>query len=40
LELSKLTAANYDVYWSRAVTECRNVDAKWMENAVWGVSVR
>ncbi len=40
LELSKLTAANYDVYWSRAVTECKNVDAKWMENAVWGVSVR
>ncbi len=39
LELSKLTTANYDVYWGRAVTECRNADGKWMENAVWGALV-
>jgi prepilin-type processing-associated H-X9-DG protein len=37
LELSKLTAPDFDALWGRARTECGNADAKWMENAVWGV---
>ena len=39
LSAPMLLGTAYDPYWSRAVTECGNVDAKWMENAVWGVSV-
>jgi prepilin-type N-terminal cleavage/methylation domain-containing protein/prepilin-type processing-associated H-X9-DG protein len=35
-----LLGTDYDPYWSRARAECGNVDGKWMENAVWGVSVR
>jgi prepilin-type N-terminal cleavage/methylation domain-containing protein/prepilin-type processing-associated H-X9-DG protein len=31
------TAAELNALWSRAMTECGNVDGKWMENAVWGV---
>jgi prepilin-type N-terminal cleavage/methylation domain-containing protein/prepilin-type processing-associated H-X9-DG protein len=40
VELSKDPSPNYIVYWTRAMTECKNADGKWMENAVWGVSVR
>ncbi len=29
--------AEFDAFWSRAVTECKNADGKWMENAIWGV---
>jgi prepilin-type N-terminal cleavage/methylation domain-containing protein/prepilin-type processing-associated H-X9-DG protein len=36
LELAKNPASNLATLLSRAITECRNVDAKWMENAVWG----
>jgi prepilin-type N-terminal cleavage/methylation domain-containing protein/prepilin-type processing-associated H-X9-DG protein len=38
LDLSKDSAPNYTTYWNRAVSECKNVDGKWMENAVWGVT--
>jgi len=38
--LPPLRGSDYDPYWTRARNECGNVDAKWMENAVWGVSVR
>ena len=38
--LPPLLGTDYDPYWTRAQTECKNVDAKWMENAVWGVSVQ
>jgi len=44
LEMGKRTTmpstSEYNAYWTRAVAECKNVDGKWMENAVWGVSVR
>ena len=41
-ELCKLPSApaSFATYLARAITECRNADGKWMENAVWGVSVR
>ena len=39
LELCKLPGppASFNTYLTRAITECRNADGKWMENAVWGV---
>jgi prepilin-type N-terminal cleavage/methylation domain-containing protein/prepilin-type processing-associated H-X9-DG protein len=39
LELCKLPGppASFGTYLTRAITECRNADGKWMENAVWGV---
>ena len=39
LELCKLSSppASFGTYLTRAITECRNADGKWMENAVWGV---
>jgi len=44
LEIAKRTTmpspAEFSAYWTRAMTECRNVDGKWMENAVWGVMPR
>ena len=43
LELSKLPAFPFgqiDTYWTRAQNECGNADGKWMENAVWGVSLQ
>jgi prepilin-type processing-associated H-X9-DG protein len=33
------TTAEYTTYRNRAITECGNTDAIWMENAVWGVSL-
>jgi prepilin-type N-terminal cleavage/methylation domain-containing protein/prepilin-type processing-associated H-X9-DG protein len=41
LEICKLPSppGSYSTYMSRAVTECKNADGKWMENAVWGVMI-
>jgi L-fucose mutarotase len=38
LDLSKDSTPSYITYWNRAVSECKNLDGKWMENAVWGVT--
>jgi len=40
LEICKLlsppTPALYATYLAKAVTECKNVDGKWVHNAIWG----
>lgn len=38
LEMCKLPGqpTSFTPYLNRAVTECQNVDGKWMENAIWG----
>jgi prepilin-type processing-associated H-X9-DG protein len=40
-DLCKLTAApaSFTTYWTKATSECKNVDGKWVENAVWGVAL-
>jgi prepilin-type N-terminal cleavage/methylation domain-containing protein/prepilin-type processing-associated H-X9-DG protein len=34
------SSGEFNTYWNRAMTECKNADGKWMENAVWGVMPR
>ena len=39
LKLAKNPSPNYSTYWSSPENvACKNVDGKWMENAVWGVT--
>jgi len=40
LDICKLPAppSSYAPYLAKAITQCNNADAKWMENAVWGVT--
>ncbi|MGD0573480.1 MAG: prepilin-type N-terminal cleavage/methylation domain-containing protein [Sedimentisphaerales bacterium] len=40
LGLAKDPTLNLTICWNEAVTECKNVDGKWMENAVWGVALQ